>query len=120
MSRAKNGVWVKIIDMFFGYLFGILDKYMLLDSRGKSLADRARIMTPWLKPTAKCITFSFLMYGASKMGSLDVKAVEIDDRGQTWVRVITEMHGNQGKFWNSKKTSWEGTVLTVDRNRHII
>ena len=28
-------------------------------------------------------------------------------RGETAVRIITELHGNQGKFWAQKKTSWE-------------
>ena len=72
-------------------------------------------MTPWLTPTAKCIEFMFLMYGAEKMGSLDIKAVEMDDSGQTFVRVITELHGNQGKFWNTKKTSWEGMYCRHDQ-----
>ena len=51
-----------------------------MDSKGKDLADRARLMTPWLTPVAKCNEFDFLMYGAEKMGSLDIKAVEMDDR----------------------------------------
>ena len=51
-----------------------------MHSEDKKLADRARIMTPWLLPDSKCIEFDFLMYGAEKMGSLDIKAVEMDDR----------------------------------------
>ena len=58
-----------------------------MDSKSKKLADRARIMTPWLLPDSKCIQFDFLMYGAEKMGSLDIKAVEMDTRNFSEIKM---------------------------------
>ena len=79
---------------------------MYASSSGREIGDRARIMTPWLTPTPKCIQFMYYLFGGS-MGSLHVVAVEMDNTGETFERTVTEIHGNQGAQFNTKKTNWE-------------
>ena len=47
------------------------------------------------------------------MGSLHVVAVEMDNTGETFERTVTEIHGNQGAQFNTKKTNWESKSSTI-------
>merc|ERR1712025_821618 len=69
-------------------------------------------MTEWMTPTAKCIQFMYYLYGSS-MGSLNMIAVEMDNTGETFETTITELHGNQGAQFNTKKTNWESSMNNV-------
>ena len=84
---------------------------MYASSSGREIADRARIMTEWMTPTAKCIKFMYYLYGGS-MGSLNMIAVEMDNTGETFETTITELHGNHGAQFNTKKTNWECKYIT--------
>ena len=87
-------------------------------SKNREIADRARIMTEWLLPTPKCLEFMYYMFGGS-LGSLHLIAVEMDDTGGTFERTITEIHGNQGAQFSTKKTNWESKFYHNDRIRHL-
>ena len=79
---------------------------MLASSKNREVADRARIMTQWMTPTPKCISFLYYMFGGT-MGSLHLIAVEMDNTGGTFERTLTEIHSNQGAQFATKKTNWE-------------
>ena len=85
----------------------ILDRWLFFNSKEREVADTASIMTPWLSPTSKCINFDYLMYSTDQMGTLNVKSVEINDRGDIVPSLLTEITGKQGLNWKNKNLKWE-------------
>jgi hypothetical protein len=75
-------------------------------------------MTPWMDPSAKCIKFNLLMYG-TEMGAIQMKSVEVDDRDIPFERILLEVHGDHGKMFIEKKTSYEAPNDNIKAVKYI-
>ncbi|CAG5105491.1 Oidioi.mRNA.OKI2018_I69.chr1.g2173.t1.cds [Oikopleura dioica] len=95
------------------------DRWLFFNSKDRQVADTASIMTPWLSPTSKCINFDYLMHSTDQMGTLNVKSVEINNRGDIVPSLLTEITGKQGINWKNKHLKWEPTITNLDAVKFI-